>query len=423
MLGAAAALVGMVLAEQAQDAAKKALIEGNVAYRRGDLDAAHAAYASCLDVAPERSDCATNLASVLVDLGPEHEAVAEALYRRVLDAYRAAGIGEGEGDGSAVAADAAFNLALLLQDRRTEAATAEAATLYESAAAHDEMRWDAWANLAAALSESKAAPLKAIHAYQRAILILEHQQQAGPGGEGGEGAYLAKLYYGYGIGLAELRPEHCAALANDPSSLLLGGGNGDGGARTANCNEDAQNALRTSLSYEPRNAQATRCTHHASRMRPSHRARNLRRSICSRRYRRQPAGRRQSRAHLPHSSQRCLTARHRMLLSSTAFVISAISLSDKLARRFLRHIRREARWRPRLQGARDCRRGCRCAPCVASRRRTVRRRARRWLRDRPRRAVHPPARCRPAHPFPTDAPRHILHVPALHMHAWHTFTR
>lgn len=272
LLGAAAALVGMVLAGQAQDAAKEALIEGNVAYRRGDLDAAHAAYASCLDLAPERSDCATNLASVLVDLGPEHEAVAEALYRRGLDSYRAAGIGEGDGDGSAVAADAAFNLALLLQDRRTEAATAEAATLYETAAAHDEMRWDAWANLAAALSESKAAPLKAIHAYQRAILILEHQQQAGSGGEGGEGSYLSKLYYGYGIGLAELRPEHCATLANDPSSLLLVGGSGDGGARTANCNEDAQNALRTSLSYEPRNAQATRCAEHAPRMLNSHRA-------------------------------------------------------------------------------------------------------------------------------------------------------
>ena len=99
------------------------------------------AYNICLKLAPERTDCATNLASVLVDQG--NEALAEGLYRRVL------AIDESH-------ADAAFNLGLLLQDRKTDAATREAAKLYQVAVAKEPARWDAWANLAAALSELKA---------------------------------------------------------------------------------------------------------------------------------------------------------------------------------------------------------------------------------------------------------------------------
>ena len=77
---------------------------GNAHYARGELEEAREAYNECLREQPDRTDCATNLASVLIDLGPQHEAFAEALYRRVLAIEE-------------THADAAFNLALLLQDR------------------------------------------------------------------------------------------------------------------------------------------------------------------------------------------------------------------------------------------------------------------------------------------------------------------
>ena len=114
----------------------EAFLAGNMYYGEGRLDEASEAYNICLKLAPERTDCATNLASVLVDQG--NEALAEGLYRRVL------AIDESH-------ADAAFNLGLLLQDRKTDAATREAAKLYQVAVAKEPARWDAWANLAAAL--------------------------------------------------------------------------------------------------------------------------------------------------------------------------------------------------------------------------------------------------------------------------------
>ena len=100
----------------ALQAGNAAFQTGNAHYARGELEEAREAYHACLREQPERTDCATNLASVLIDLGPENEALAEALYRRVL------AIDENH-------ADAAFNLALLLQDRKTDEATRECVAL------------------------------------------------------------------------------------------------------------------------------------------------------------------------------------------------------------------------------------------------------------------------------------------------------
>eukprot|EP00965_Chrysotila_dentata_P005965 195746-Pleurochrysis_carterae.AAC.2 len=62
---------------------------------------ARSAYMGCLKHDAGRTDCTTNLASVLVDIGGQ-EALAEQLYRRVLEL-----------DPTQI--DAAYNLALLLQ--------------------------------------------------------------------------------------------------------------------------------------------------------------------------------------------------------------------------------------------------------------------------------------------------------------------
>ena len=145
----------------------EAFLAGNAHYARGELDEAREAYNDCLRSQPERTDCAINLASVLVDLGPQHETLAEALYRRVLAAE------------DKHAADAAYNLGLLLQDRKGDDATREAAIMYQRATASDPRRWDAWANMATALSELKFN-LRAIEPFQRAILVLEETQQEAP---------------------------------------------------------------------------------------------------------------------------------------------------------------------------------------------------------------------------------------------------
>ena len=143
----------------ASAASDEAFVIGNAHYGRGELDQARDAYSECLENQPERTDCATNLASVLVDLGPQHEAMAETLYRRVL-------VTEERN------ADAAFNLALMLQDRKTHDASREAATLYQTVVASEPGRWDAWANLAAVLDNLKV-PRQCFRAAQRAIVLVE----------------------------------------------------------------------------------------------------------------------------------------------------------------------------------------------------------------------------------------------------------
>mmetsp|Transcript_8097 Transcript_8097/g.24968 ORF Transcript_8097/g.24968 Transcript_8097/m.24968 type:complete len:522 (+) Transcript_8097:72-1637(+) len=236
---------------RSRDAAASLLARGNGHYQRGELARAVAAYEACLQLEPgglpsAAADahfvpCVINLASVLVDLGG-HEQRAEQLYRVALAA-------EPEH------ADAAYNLALLLHDRKTEEAVEEAATMYRVAAEAEPERWDAWANLAAALKELRREPLGALHAYERAILVLESAEQAGGGEGGGEGSYLSKLYYGYGTLLADLSPEACGALAAQPQNLLLG--TAEGGMPPAQlCAAAAQNAMRTAAAVDPSNAQA-----------------------------------------------------------------------------------------------------------------------------------------------------------------------
>jgi len=197
----------------------------------------------CLKHDAGRTDCTTNLASVLVDIGGQ-EALAEQLYRRVLEL-----------DPTQI--DAAYNLALLLQDRRDDDATREAARLYEGVVSADETRWDAWANLATALSELKETPIRTIKAFEQAILILEGHEaaQKQSSSDGGFDRYLARLYYGYGMALAELTSELCATLARQPHSLLIGSDVG-GRATGELCVENAANALRTALQLNPNDVQA-----------------------------------------------------------------------------------------------------------------------------------------------------------------------
>ena len=112
-------------ASTSSDDAQRAFLQGNTLYGSGELEGAKAAYTSCLSSDSSRTDCATNLASVLVDLGDED--FAEELYRSVLST-------EDQG----YHGDAAFNLALLLQDKKTEGATREAAALYKQSIDADE---------------------------------------------------------------------------------------------------------------------------------------------------------------------------------------------------------------------------------------------------------------------------------------------
>ena len=224
-------------------------MQGVTAYGNGQVQEAHDAFAKCLQLEATRLDCMTNLASTLVDLG--NDQAAEELYRAVL------AVEPGH-------ADAAYNLALMLQDRRhDENAIAEAVHFYKRVVTSDPSRWDAWGNLAAAAYELKREPLVSIRAYQRAIVQLEgehenSQTEADPD----EIEVLSKLYYGLGMGLNELSDAQCAQLAAGKNSLLIGvneDGVADDGSpiTTAEvCKENAQNALRSAVDIDPDNAQA-----------------------------------------------------------------------------------------------------------------------------------------------------------------------
>lgn len=236
---------------QGQPVANDYFLSGISAYQAGDLQKAHDHFSQCLELDAKRTDCMTNLASVLVDLGKEQEA--EELYLAVLSV-------EPE------QLDAAYNLALMLQDRRDEPdSIRRACALYTQVVKNDPTRWDAWANLAAAASESTGLdPLLPPHAYQRAIVEMERAHEASPGSEPPphEVEILSKLYYGYGIQLGQLSATQCQEFAEDKQSLLIGvGADGradDGSKITDNsvCQENAQNALRTAMDLDPNNAQA-----------------------------------------------------------------------------------------------------------------------------------------------------------------------
>ena len=237
---------------QAPDASEVPFLQGVRFYQSGNHHAARDAFDECLRLRPERTDCMTNLASVLIDLG-EDEAQAETLYRNVLNMEPAH-------------SDAAFNLALMLQDRKVEDALREAATLYLEVTAADPRRWDAWANLATCLAELKDSPIQACRAYQKAIVELERSHAAtaaaadvgaAPEPPAEEKAHLAQLYYGFGMQLSLLSAAQCTAFANDPTSLLVGvDASGSSSDSVLVCSENAQNALRSALELNPDHVQA-----------------------------------------------------------------------------------------------------------------------------------------------------------------------
>ena len=63
-------LIGRVSADlDALDSSEPFFMEGLRAYEAGNLQVAHDAFARCLSLKATRTDCMTNLGSVLVDLG------------------------------------------------------------------------------------------------------------------------------------------------------------------------------------------------------------------------------------------------------------------------------------------------------------------------------------------------------------------
>ena len=261
-LGPPPGLLPSALAQPAPASAPALLERGNGAYGRGDLEEAVRSYEACLELDPDLTYCAVNLASALSDSGdPAQLGRAEALYREALRTDPAD-------------PDAAFNLAMLLHDRKTVEAAREAAELLGVAVRADPGRWDAWANLASALVEVGDDPLGTVRAYERAILLIEREaeeeEQAGGGGEdAGRDRYLSALYSGYGGVLADLGPSQCLELERDEHSLLIGNerdgdGDGDGedqaAAAAANakrlCTETALNALRSAAILDAGNSVA-----------------------------------------------------------------------------------------------------------------------------------------------------------------------
>ena len=261
-------LLSIASATSQQPTSEEAFLRGLKEYSHGALDDARMSFEACLKHDPARTDCMTNLGSVLVDIGGvDDHALAEKLYRTVLEIDPAH-------------SDAAFNLALQLQDRKTDqAALREAAALYVEVVAADSTRWDAWANLGSALAALNDRPLQATRAFQRGIVELErsHELMSGEPSEdevrcqGGPAivrllaialafrmqsstyesrpqlAYLADMYYKYGTHLAMLSDEQCASYAADSTSLLVGIDSHDGSQKSTSdvgnsiCIENAQN--------------------------------------------------------------------------------------------------------------------------------------------------------------------------------------
>lgn len=163
--------LALVLAA-ADDGDSPDLARGNRLYAAGNLAAARSAYEACLQHDGSDPYCLSNLASIALDLaapadGDEPRRLAERLYRRVV-AERGMAAGT-------VGADAAFNLALLLQGDKRRASTEEACAIYKALVAADDARgapsrWDAVANLASCTHDLKGAPLRAFALHTRAIV-------------------------------------------------------------------------------------------------------------------------------------------------------------------------------------------------------------------------------------------------------------
>ncbi|KAJ8602972.1 hypothetical protein CTAYLR_001585 [Chrysophaeum taylorii] len=238
------------------------LVGGNAAYLRGALDEALELYAECVKVGefPQACDCAVNLASVVLDRHGDVEG-AEMLYRGALEAaahgkWPAPRPGEPskKEERGFFHVDAAHNLASLLQSRAAEATTTEArrvllreaAALYRDVVRADEARWDAWANLGAAMLDANAPKLDAAKCLQHAILAaerVEKEYEANRDGRLGSVRHaIAKAYYGIGEALGHLTPEERDRAARDDDLILL-----DTNHSAQVVEEAAANALRTAV--------------------------------------------------------------------------------------------------------------------------------------------------------------------------------
>jgi tetratricopeptide (TPR) repeat protein len=256
---------------------------GNNALAASDFPTAISHYKSCLDIDPNHRYCLINYASALVDsIDPNEEESSKEdannraieMLRRVLESHPQDG-------------DAAFNLAILLQDTsRSEEITREAAKLYQISAQSSletgEQRWDAFANLASAQQELGIflGPYGAHSSYERSIVYLErltkqhqdyiHEILHSPHAaelEWDEAKYeeisvelwemnhlLSKLYYGLGTILSELTPQDCLRLM-DQDTLLINAMIEEDNEEEAKkvCNENAVNAMRMAVDLDPEN--------------------------------------------------------------------------------------------------------------------------------------------------------------------------
>lgn len=263
------------------------LQEGNNALASGDISVAMQNYEACLTFDSNHRYCNINLASALVDANESEEeqsikeqrmSKAISLLRHVLTVY--------PNDG-----DAAFNLALLLQDTsNSEETTKESAKLYQIAVEamdmnpEEEDRWDALANMAAAKQELREyfGPYGARRSYERAIVLLEgtvqeyntyidqminsyDSEKVEYDHEGYEhaqmqvnsiNAYISKLYYGYGTILSEMSPSECLDLMKEESLLMDTQEGIDEKSAKIVCETNAVNAMRLAVDLDLNNVVA-----------------------------------------------------------------------------------------------------------------------------------------------------------------------
>ncbi|KAL7536291.1 hypothetical protein ACHAXR_007058 [Thalassiosira sp. AJA248-18] len=263
------------------------LQEGNNALAGGDLQTAIQNYEACLTLDPNQRYCNINLSSALVDLNEseQDEATKQRRTTRAISALRHV-LRLHPKDG-----DAAFNLALLLQDSsRSEDITGEAARLYQIAVEVADMddgeedRWDALANMAAAKQElgEFMGPYGARRSYERSIVLLEgmvedyqdyldkmlNEVDSAKREYDDEGyneaqmqinsinAYLSKLYYGYGTVLTELSPSDCLSLMTEESLLMDTKEGTDDNTAKMVCETNAVNAMRLAVDLDGNNVVA-----------------------------------------------------------------------------------------------------------------------------------------------------------------------
>ncbi|KAL7481767.1 hypothetical protein ACHAW6_007482 [Cyclotella cf. meneghiniana] len=259
------------------------LEQGNAALSSSDFSGAISHYRSCLSLDPQHRHCLINYASALVDStadSADEHLKSQNVHEAIQTLRRALRLRPDDGD-------AAFNLAVLLQDTsRSETTTAEAASLYrisvEASAKSGDHRWDAWANLAAAQQElgNFLGRYGAHAAYERAIVYLEritkehrsyidevlHSDRAADIEWDEErydevsselwhlNLYLSKLYYGLGTVLSELSPQDCLRLMNQDTLLIdaVVGQEDEEQAKRV-CHKNAVNAMRMAVDLDGNN--------------------------------------------------------------------------------------------------------------------------------------------------------------------------